>query len=106
MKRILNLTMALAFLALFLSCKSGKASLSMGSNNFIIAKVVALTMGKDGYTAKVNTEENVIYFATISRTNLSDPSQYKEVFVGNTIEVTGEIWKLGEENHMTVRKLK
>lgn len=68
--------------------------------------VLAINTGKDGYTAKLETAEKAIYFATISHSNLKDHSQYRSAKVGDKIEVKGDSWKMGEENQVTVRELK
>ena len=72
----------------------------------ITGKVQEIQNGKDGYTAKVNTAENEIYFATISIPNMKDPKDYKRVAVGDSINITGEFWKTETESHITVRSMK
>ncbi|WP_313997531.1 hypothetical protein [Xanthocytophaga flava] len=73
----------------------------------ISGEVKEVTPGKDGYTAKLVTSDNKTYFATVSHANLKEnASQYRAVKVGETIQITGEIWKMGEEDHVTVRSLK
>lgn len=68
--------------------------------------VKAVNFGKDGYTAEMETEQKSVYFATVSRSNLKDPGQYKESKVGETIEVTGDLWKNAEgQNQITVREM-
>jgi hypothetical protein len=63
--------------------------------------------GKDGYTARIVAEDSTEYFATISIANLRDnASQFREAKVGETVMVKGDNWKIGEENHITVRELK
>lgn len=63
--------------------------------------------GKDGYTAKIVTADKKVYYATISIPNMDENAeQYRDVKIGETIEVTGEYWMLGKEQHITVRGLK
>jgi hypothetical protein len=71
----------------------------------IAGKIEEIKTGKDGYTAKIVTEDEQTYFATISHVNLSNPGQYKSAKVGETIKVKGEVWKMENENHITVREL-
>lgn len=52
-------------------------------------KVVQIQRGKDGYTAEIRTDDNKTYFAVISSVDLSR-SQYKEVKIGDPIDVEGE----------------
>lgn len=73
----------------------------------ITGKVEQVTFGKDGYTAKLTTASKEVYFATISHANLRENAgQYREVKAGDTVEIKGEVWKMGEETHVTVRELK
>ena len=69
-------------------------------------KVVAITNGKDGYTAQVKDDNGNIYFATISIPNLDDPKQYKAVKVGDVIDIEGDSWKMNDELHIKVNELK
>lgn len=67
-------------------------------------EVKEINQGKDGYTA-ILTSEDGIYFATISIPNLKDPKQYRAVKIGETIKVSGDSWKMEEDNYITVREL-
>jgi hypothetical protein len=71
----------------------------------IEGEVLEITQGKDGYTAKINTLKNESYFITISRANLKDPTEYKTINIGQEIKVTGDFWKMENENHITVREI-
>lgn len=68
-------------------------------------KVNEINKGKDGYTAILTTEDGQIYYATISIPNLKDPKQYRSVQIGETIKVTGDSWKMENDNYITVREL-
>ena len=67
--------------------------------------VLEIQMGKDGYTAKLETSDKEIYFATISHANLDNPQQYQSVAVGAQMNVEGELWQMDHENHITVRRI-
>ena len=67
--------------------------------------VISINQGKDGYTATLETANKEQYAVTISHSNLKDHSQYKAVKVGETLKVTGDFWKLGDENQITVREI-
>jgi hypothetical protein len=69
-------------------------------------KVADITMGKDGYTAHITDDSGRDYYATISRVNLHDPSQYREVKMGDKITVKGESFKLEDKLHIKVHELK
>ena len=71
----------------------------------IIGIVKALEYGKDGYTAKVETADRQIYFVTISHSNLKNPNTYIDFNIDQTIKVTGEFWKMGEENQISVNEI-
>lgn len=76
-------------------------------NGLVTGEVQAVTPGKDGYTAKIISADSLLYFATISHANLKEnAAQYRAVNVGEKITVKGDIWKMGEETHITVRELK
>lgn len=66
-------------------------------------KVVEITNGKDGYMAKLETAEKETYCVTISHSNLTNHEQYKSVKVGETLKVTGDFWKMEDQNQITVR---
>jgi hypothetical protein len=64
-----------------------------------------INMGKDGYTAKLETPDGQLVAVTISRSNLNNPKQYKTVAVGDIIKVSGESWKLDGQSQITVRQI-
>jgi lysyl-tRNA synthetase class II len=69
-------------------------------------KVSKIVFGKDGYTAQVKDDSGREYFATVSRSNLDDAKQYRELKVGDVITVKGESFKLEDELHIKVEDLK
>lgn len=75
-------------------------------DSLITGAVKEIQQGKDGYTARIQTADNRVFFATISHANLTDPAQYKTVKTGDTITVKGDQWKMNEEEHITVRVIK
>ena len=128
MKHVLKLILTGATLALLTNCTTQTQQASQEADTVAIAdavvtvtpqdttqnalqtitgKVEQVTFGKDGYTAKLTTDSKEVYFATISHANLRENvSQYREVKAGDSIEIKGEVWKMGEETHVTVRELK
>lgn len=104
MKQFLKIASCLLIvIALAVSCNP---LLNANTTEFTTGKVQEIVMGKDGYTAKLATTENSIYLVTISRANLLEPTQYRQVSTGETIQVKGDIFKISGVNHMTVRVLK
>ncbi|HMK06757.1 MAG TPA: hypothetical protein VK476_04450 [Flavobacterium sp.] len=71
----------------------------------IEGKIQTIANGKDGYMALVQTTDKTTYFATISRANLTTPEQYKTFEVGETVKLSGDSWKMNNENHLTVREI-
>ena len=67
--------------------------------------VLEINYGKDGYTARIETPSMRVVAVTISRSNLNDPSQFKEVRVGESLKVTGDSWRLGNEDQLTAREI-
>lgn len=78
---------------------------SMKDKNTISGKVQSIEFGKDGYTAKISTAKNEVYFATISIVNVGGPENYKKIKEGDEVSVKGEIWKSEEENHIKVTQI-
>jgi hypothetical protein len=104
MKQFLKIASCLLIvMALAVSCSP---LLNANTTEFTTGKVQEIVMGKDGYTAKLATTNNSIYLATISRPNLLDPTQYRQVSTGETIQVKGDVFTISGVNHMTVRVLK
>lgn len=71
----------------------------------ITGTVAEINRGKDGYTASILAENNQTYFATISIPNLTDPKQFREVGIGETITISGEAWKMEQDQYIVVREL-
>ncbi len=69
--------------------------------------VTEIQMGKDGFTAQLKTiKDGTVIFATISRANLNQPETYRQLEIGDTIQVMGEEWQMENQTHLTVRELK
>lgn len=67
--------------------------------------VTSTTHGKDGYTATIETKDEGNFQATISRANLKDPKQYRDFNSNEIVKLTGDFWKMGAENQLTVREI-
>lgn len=98
-----NILFILFSFALTYGCAAGKADGRQPQAN-VTGKVQSIDYGKDGYTAQVLTDGGQVFFATVSRANLADPQQYREIKVGETIQVKGEQWKGEKGMHITVRE--
>lgn len=104
MKQFLKIASCLLIvLTLAVSCSP---LMNANTTDFTTGKVQEILLGKDGYTAKLAATDNSIYLITISRANLLEPTQYREVSTGETIQVKGDVFKVAGVNHMTVRVLK
>lgn len=77
----------------------------MKDKNLVSGKVQSVEFGKDGYTAKINTDKNEIYFATISIVNVGGPENYKQLKEGEEVTLKGEIWKTDTEKHIKVKEI-
>ena len=107
-----NLILSIAILAM--SCCPQKNAIKTNSEttntseNVVLktveGEVLAINLGKDGYTAKIQSG-SIIYFVTISHSNLNEPSQYKSVNVGDKLKVSGDFWQMENENQITVREI-
>lgn len=74
-------------------------------NSAVSGKVESIESGKDGYTAKINTDTKEVYFATISIVNVGGPQNYKQLKIGDVVSLKGEIWKTDDENHIKVTQI-
>jgi hypothetical protein len=99
MKKFLRFGFLMSLIALVFSCASVK------DKNQVMGNVESIEYGKDGYTAKVKTEKNEIYLATISMINLGGPQNYKVFKVGEKVTLKGEIWTSENEKYITVRSI-
>ena len=68
-------------------------------------KVTQIQRGKDGYTAEIKADDGKTYSAVISSVNLAGSGRYKEVKIGDLIEVKGED-VLGDGSTIKVTDLK
>ena len=75
-----------------------------GETITVSGTVATINFGKDGYTATVKDANGNLYSATISRVNLDDPKQYREVKAGDKVLVTGEVTNLEQDVLLRVKK--
>lgn len=99
MKNTIRFWVVIMILTFVFSCACAK------DKNTISGKVVSVEFGKDGYTAKINTDKNEVYFATISIVNVGGPKNYKQLKEGEEVSLKGEIWKTETENHLKVKEI-
>ncbi|MCV9929268.1 hypothetical protein OIU83_16495 [Flavobacterium sp. LS1R49] len=99
MKNLKRISFLLVLMAFVVSC------VCMKDKNTISGKVESIELGKDGYTARIKTEKNEIYFATISIVNLGGPENYKKLKEGDVVSLKGEIWKADTEKHLKVKEI-
>jgi hypothetical protein len=99
MKNIIRFSVVLMLLVFTISCAC------MKDKNTISGKVESIEFGKDGYTAKINTDKSEVYFAIISIVNVGGPQNYKQLKEGEEVSLKGEIWKTETENHMKVKEI-
>ncbi|RKR10705.1 hypothetical protein C8C83_2384 [Flavobacterium sp. 90] len=99
MKNLKRVSLLLVLMAFVISCAC------MKDKNAISGKVISIENGKDGYTAKINTDKNEVYFATISIVNLGGPEKFKRFKEGDEVSLKGEIWKTDTEKHIKVKEI-
>ncbi len=85
---------------------STSAAAEQASEITIEGIVKYINYGKDGYTASIETNDNEIYYATISRANLKDAGQYRDLNTSEIVRLSGERWQLDGKNQLTVREIK
>lgn len=108
-------TIIILILTLLLSCGQKKQedlpveTENQTENNVplktVSGEVNEIQLGKDGYTTKIITAENDVYFVTISRSNLTNPEQYKSVQLGEQLKVSGDYWTMEGDKQITVREI-
>jgi translation elongation factor EF-G len=101
MKNLKKVSILVVLMTFVISCTGMKDTKS----NTITGKVDSIEAGKDGYTAKISTAAKEVYFATISIVNVGGPQNYKQLKIGDTVSVKGEIWKAEEEKHIKVTEI-
>lgn len=99
MKNLKRISLLVVLMTFVISCAC------MKDKNAVSGKVESIENGKDGYTAKINTDKNEVYFATVSIVNVGGPENYKRFKEGDVVSVKGEIWKAENENHIKVTKI-
>ncbi|MFG4005055.1 hypothetical protein [Flavobacterium aquidurense] len=99
MKNLKRISFLVVLMTFVISCAG------MKDKNTISGKVESIENGKDGYTAKINTAKNEVYFATVSIVNVGGPQNYKRFKEGDEVSVKGEIWKTDTEKHITVKEI-
>jgi len=99
MKNLKRISALIALITFVISCAC------MKDKNTISGKVQSIEFGKDGYTAKINTDKNEIYFAIISIVNVGGPQNYKQLKEGEEVTLKGEIWKTDTEKHIKVKEI-
>ena len=99
MKNILRFSAVLMLLFFVICCAC------MKDKNTVTGKVDSVEFGKDGYTAKISTDKNEVYFALISIVNVGGPQNYRQLKEGEDVLLKGEIWKTETENHIKVKEI-
>ncbi|KRD11783.1 hypothetical protein ASE21_08800 [Flavobacterium sp. Root901] len=101
MKNLKKISLVVILMTFIISCTTMKND----ANKAVSGKVESIESGKDGYTAKINTDTKEVYFATISIVNVGGPQNYKQLKIGDVVSLKGEIWKSDDENHIKVTKI-
>ncbi|WP_269237744.1 hypothetical protein [Flavobacterium flavigenum] len=99
MKNLKKISLLFVLMTFVISCAC------MKDKNTVSGKVESIESGKDGYTAKINTTKNEVYFATISIVNVGGPQNYKQLKEGEEVTLKGEIWKTDTEKHIKVKEI-
>lgn len=106
-----SITFAFFFLltmGLFPSCtgNSGTEASSAAAEAITINGTVrAVTPGKDGYTAEVQTDATGTYSALVSIVNLGGREHYKTCDVGDKVSFKGEASMLGDAQQLKVTEI-
>ncbi|MCC4923571.1 hypothetical protein [Flavobacterium chungbukense] len=101
MKNLKKISLLVILMAFAISCTTMKSD----ANAPVSGRVESIEGGKDGYTAKITTDNKEVYFATISIVNVGGPQNYKQLKIGDVVSVKGEKWKTEDENHIKVTEI-
>jgi hypothetical protein len=71
----------------------------------IMGIVKAITYGKDGYSANVQTDKGGIYAALVSSINLSEPAKYLSCKVGDKVRFKGVPSGSGDNKSLKVTEI-
>ncbi|MCD0475185.1 hypothetical protein LPB87_12350 [Flavobacterium sp. EDS] len=99
MRNAKKISFLLVLMAFVISCAT------MKDKDTISGKVESIELGKDGYTAKIKSDKNEIYYAIISIVNLGGPENYKKLKEGDEVFLKGDIWKTDTEKHIKVKEI-
>ncbi|EJL59519.1 hypothetical protein [Flavobacterium sp. CF136] len=99
MKNLKKISLLFILMVFVVSCAC------MKDKNTVSGKVESIESGKDGYTAKIATDNKEVYFATISIVNVGGPQNYKQLKEGEEVTLKGEIWKTDTEKHIKVKEI-
>jgi Bacterial SH3 domain len=67
--------------------------------------VTAITFGKDGYTANVETQKDGVYAALVSSANMGGPDKYESCEVGYNVSFKGEPSGSGDAKGLIVKEI-
>lgn len=78
------------------------------SKSFEVTGVMSwVNYGKDGYTAKIVTQDKEVYYATISFANLwKNHEKYVEYKKWKKVTFIGDLWTMWDKKQITVRDVK
>lgn len=99
MRCVKKISFLLVLIVFVISCSAMKDNVS------ISGKVESVALGKDGYTAKIKTDKNKIYLATVSIVNLGGHENYKKLKEGDVVSLKGDVWKADTEVHIKVKEI-
>ena len=99
MKNLKKISFLFVLMTFVISCAC------MKDKNTVSGKVESIESGKDGYTAKITTDNKEVYFATISIVNVGGPQNYKQLKEGEEVTLKGEIWRTDTEKYIKVKEI-
>jgi hypothetical protein len=65
----------------------------------------SIEMGKDGYTTQITTEDDIIYYALISVSNVGGIENYTRLAVGDEATLKGKFTKIDNKNQLMVTEI-
>ena len=73
--------------------------------NVISGEVMSIELEEEGYTAKIKSQNEELYFALVSISNLGSDEAFKDLEIGKKVTLKGVNLRFGGNHEFTVKKI-
>ncbi|MEL7020948.1 MAG: SH3 domain-containing protein [Bacteroidota bacterium] len=67
--------------------------------------IYGVQSGKDGYSLNISTADTTTYTAMLSVANMENPKDYTELYLGETVTLSGELLDISNPKRLIVRNI-